>query len=93
MKRLYSCTACYDKDALISYNTEIIKFHDNICTLRVYRSMTTYMHVRKYVGRLLEIGEPRKAHIVQELYNAMLIHRKAKYIHYDLITNLSVVKK
>ena len=93
MKRLYNCKACYDKDTLISYDTEIIKFNDNVCTLRVYRSMTTYMHIRKFWGRLLEIGEPRKAHIVQELYRAMMTHRNARYIHADLVTNLYVVEK
>ena len=93
MKRLYNCNAKYDNATLISYETEIIKFHDNICTLRVYRSMTTYMHIRKYVERLYEIGEPRKAHIVQELYKAMLKHRQARYIHVDLLTYLYVVEK
>lgn len=85
MKRLYHCNAKYDIDTLVSYDTTIIEFIEEYCYLNVYRSITTYQHIRKYADRLYEIGQPRKAHIVLVLYCRMLIDRYAKRIRYDII--------
>lgn len=86
MKRLYNCSAWYDKSTLLSYNTKIIEFNDNgTAELHVYRSITTYQHIRKYANRLFEIGEPKKGQAVRVLYRLMLENRKA----HDIVLNLS----
>ena len=87
MKRLYHCNAKYDVDKLISYDTTIIEFTKDYCYLNVYRSMTTYQHIRKYRDRLYEIRQAMKAHIVDVLYNRMLFDRAAKCIIYDIKEN------
>ena len=84
MKRLYHCNAKYDINTLVSYNTTIIEFTKDYCFLNVYRSMTTYQHIRKYRDRLYEIGKYIRAHIVDVLYNRMIFDKAAKCIRYDL---------
>ena len=76
MKRLYNCTARYDSETLVSYDTTIARKIDNIYILWYYPSSTSKMHLRKFCQKLAEDGYYCAAEIFENLYYVAQLHSR-----------------
>ena len=84
MKRLYHCSAYYDGNGLVSYNTRVItieRVQDGTkVTLYNYRSITTLSHIRKYITLLESKGNYELAYRVRKLYEVAGKYKSSRYI-------------
>lgn len=83
MKRLYNCSAWCNQNDLRSYETLIIRRYyklDNteVIEYRNFRTMTTLMHIRKYMKWLEERKCYRYADRLRILYIYSMKHREKR---------------
>lgn len=88
MKKLYNCKAKFNPDdfTLVSYATPVVSFktflRDGYVFKRVdiYRaSMTTMLHIRRYIDKLKEMERYDLANLVREAYDFSINDHMPRY--------------
>ena len=84
--RLYSCNATCSIWVLVSYNTRLFWVDGTYYILYLYPSITSKMHIRKYIQWLYDNNYDAQADIVQHMYN-LGIKSKKPFVVYGLIAD------
>ena len=95
MKRLYHCSAYYDGNGLVSYSTRVVtieRVQDGTkITLYNYRSMTTLLHIRKYITLLESNYNYELAFRIRKLYEVAGKYKYSRYIISETDNRITVL--
>lgn len=80
MKKLLNCSATYDYNNLISYQTPVFQRKGNILFLYCYRSHTTLSHIRKFAD-VIEKIHPDYATIIRMMYRYNITNKKMACVY------------
>ena len=80
MKKLLNCSAVYDYNNLVSYNTLVFQRKDNILFLYCYRSHTTLSHIRKFAD-VIEKTSPDYATVIKMMYRYNITNKKTACVY------------